>query len=73
MAYVGASAFSHKGGLHVSAVKKDPRTYEHIDPKLIEDHRNIIVSNQSGRSNILSRLEKYGVKIDSKIKKFKRY
>ena len=66
MAYVGASAFSHKGGLHVSAVKKDPKTYEHIDPKLVGNHRNIIVSNQSGRSNILSRLENYGVKIDSK-------
>jgi len=66
MAYVGASAFSHKGGLHVSAVKKDPKTYEHIDPKVIGNHRNIIISNQSGRSNILSRLEKYGVKINSK-------
>ena len=66
MAYVGSSAFSHKGGLHVSAVKKDPKTYEHIDPKEIGNHRNIIISNQSGRSNILSRLEKYGVKIDSK-------
>ena len=66
MAYVGASAFSHKGGLHVSAVKKDPKTYEHIDPKLIGNHRNIIVSNQAGRSNILSRLEQYGIKINSK-------
>ncbi len=66
MAYVGASAFSHKGGLHVSAVKKDPKTYEHIDPKLVGNHRNIIVSHQAGRSNILSRLENYGVKIDSK-------
>ena len=65
MAYVGASAFSHKGGLHVSVVKKDPKTYEHINPELIGNHRNIIVSNQSGRSNILSRLENYGVKIDS--------
>ena len=55
-----------KGGLHVSAVKKDPKTYEHIDPKTIGNHRNIIVSNQAGRSNILSRLEQYGVKIDSK-------
>ena len=64
--YVGASAFSHKGGLHVSAVQKDPKTYEHVDPKLIGNHRNIIVSNQAGRSNILSRLENYGVKIDSK-------
>ena len=66
MAYVGASAFSHKGGLHVSAVKKDPKTYEHVDPKLIGNHRNIIVSNQAGRSNILSRLKQYGIKIDSK-------
>ena len=57
MAYVGSSAFSHKGGLHVSAVKKDPKTYEHIDPKLVGNHRNIIISNQAGKSNILSRLE----------------
>jgi len=66
LAYVGASAFSHKGGLHVSAVQKDPRTYEHIDPKLVGNHRNIIVSDQAGKSNILSRLESYGIKIDSK-------
>jgi 2-isopropylmalate synthase len=66
LAYVGASAFSHKGGLHVSAVQKDPKTYEHIDPKLVGNHRNIIVSDQAGKSNILSRLEKYGIKIDSK-------
>jgi len=66
--YVGASAFSHKGGLHVSAVQKNPKTYEHVDPKSIGNHRNIIVSNQAGRSNILSRLEKYGVTINSKDK-----
>ena len=66
MAYVGASAFSHKGGLHASAVQKDPKTYEHIDPKLVGNHRNIVISNQSGRSNILARLERYGIKIDAK-------
>ena len=66
MAYVGGSAFSHKGGLHVSAVKKDPRTYEHIDPKDVGNHRNIVISNQAGRSNIMSRLENYGIKINSK-------
>ena len=66
MAYVGGSAFSHKGGLHVSAVKKDPKTYEHIDPKEVGNHRNIVVSNQAGRSNIISRLENYGIKIDAK-------
>ena len=65
-AYVGSSAFSHKGGLHASAVQKNPRTYEHIDPKLVGNHRNIVISNQSGRSNILSRLERYGIKIDAK-------
>ncbi len=52
--------------------KKDPKTYEHVDPELIGNHRNIIVSNQSGRSNILSRLEKYGVQIDSKDQKVQR-
>ena len=63
-AYVGASAFAHKGGLHVSAVTKDPKTYEHVNPNLIGNYRNIVVSDQSGKSNIMSRLEKYGIKID---------
>jgi len=63
-AYVGPSAFAHKGGLHVSAVTKDPKTYEHIDPNLVGNLRNIIVSDQAGKSNIMSRLEKYGIKID---------
>ena len=65
LAYVGSSAFSHKGGLHVSAVQKDPKTYEHIEPKLVGNHRNIIVSDQAGKSNILSKLESYGIKINS--------
>jgi len=63
-AYVGPSAFAHKGGLHVSAVTKDPKTYEHIDPSLVGNIRNIIVSDQAGKSNIMSRLNKYGIKID---------
>ncbi len=63
-AYVGASAFAHKGGLHVSAVTKDPKTYEHIDPNLVGNFRNIVISDQSGKSNIMSRLAKYGIKID---------
>src|SRR5947207_1396581 len=48
-AYVGESAFAHKGGLHVSAVEKDPRTYEHVDPALVGNRRHIVVSDQSGR------------------------
>ena len=69
--YVGAAAFSHKGGMHVSAVQKDPKTYEHIDPKEVGNVRNIIVSDQAGQSNILSRLGTIGIDIkknDPKIK-----
>ena len=70
--YVGAAAFSHKGGLHVSAVQKDPKTYEHINPEDVGNNRNIVVSDQSGRSNIMSRLKTIGIEIsedDPKIKK----
>ena len=70
--YVGAAAFSHKGGLHVSAVQKDPKTYEHINPEDVGNNRNIVVSDQSGRSNIMSRLKTIGINIeenDPKIKK----
>ena len=70
--YVGASAFSHKGGLHVSAVQKNPKTYEHINPEEVGNSRNIIVSDQAGKSNIISRLKTIGIDIkenDPKIKK----
>ena len=63
-AYVGASAFAHKGGLHVSAVAKDPKTYEHIDPALVGNRRHIIVSDQAGKSNVIARLDEIGVKVD---------
>jgi len=59
--YVGDSAFAHKGGIHVSAVMKDPATYEHIKPELVGNARKILVSNQAGRSNILARLEHAGI------------
>ena len=70
--YVGAAAFSHKGGLHVSAVQKDPKTYEHINPEEVGNTRNIVVSDQSGKSNIVSRLKSIKIEIeenDPKIKK----
>jgi 2-isopropylmalate synthase len=63
--YVGESAFAHKGGLHVSAVEKDPRCYEHIVPELVGNHRHIVVSDQSGRSNILARFRDIGLDIDA--------
>jgi 2-isopropylmalate synthase len=57
--YVGQNAFAHKGGLHVSAVIKDPATYEHINPEIVGNKRIIPVSTQSGRSNILMRLQEF--------------
>ena len=64
--YVGESAFAHKGGLHVSAVEKDPKCYEHIDPESVGNHRQILVSDQAGRSNILARFREIGIEIDPK-------
>ncbi len=63
-AYVGLSAFAHKGGLHVSAVERDPRTYEHVDPACVGNERHIVVSDQSGKSNILARFREIGLSID---------
>ncbi|MEZ5647949.1 MAG: citramalate synthase [Alphaproteobacteria bacterium] len=65
-AYVGESAFAHKGGLHVSAVEKDPRTYEHIPPEVVGNHRRILVSDQAGRANILAQLSEIGLIVDPK-------
>ena len=54
--YVGRSAFAHKGGLHTDAVQKNTHTYEHIDPELVGNERRILVSDQSGKSTILTKL-----------------
>ena len=61
--YVGAAAFAHKGGLHVSAVAKDPATYEHVDPALVGNRRMIVVSDQAGRANVVARLAEIGIVI----------
>jgi len=61
--YVGESAFAHKGGIHVSAVQKDPRTYEHVAPEAVGNSRKLLVSNQAGRSNILAELERIGIHV----------
>ncbi|MFY7780361.1 MAG: citramalate synthase, partial [Tagaea sp.] len=53
--YVGESAFAHKGGLHVSAVEKDPKTYEHVPPESVGNKRHVVVSDQAGRSNVIAR------------------
>src|SRR6185437_5563663 len=64
--YVGPSAFAHKGGLHSSAVIKDPRTYEHVPPQTVGNARKILISDQAGRSNVLARLAEAGIDLDAK-------
>ena len=56
--YVGYCAFSHKGGLHASAVKKDTKTYEHVNPELVGNSNRVIISELAGVSNIISVAEK---------------
>jgi len=58
--YVGGAAFTHKGGTHVNAVQKLTRTYEHVDPAEVGNHRTIVVSELSGQSNVLMRAEALG-------------
>jgi 2-isopropylmalate synthase len=62
--YVGASAFTHKGGLHVSAVMKSPQTYEHVPPESVGNKRTMPVSSQSGRANVAANLAMDGDKPD---------
>ena len=59
--YVGSSAFTHKAGLHASAILKNPKTYEHISPELVGNHRVIPMSNQAGLSNLKKRLFDCGI------------
>lgn len=61
--YVGDAAFAHKGGVHVSAVQRNPVTYEHIDPEKVGNERRILISDQSGRSNILMKAERFGLQL----------
>ncbi|MEM9273466.1 MAG: citramalate synthase [Cyanobacteria bacterium P01_F01_bin.143] len=62
--FVGHSAFAHKGGIHVSAVAKNPLTYEHIIPEAIGNQRRIVISDQSGLSNVLHYAEKFGIELE---------
>ena len=64
-AYVGTAAFAHKGGLHASAVAKDPKTYEHVTPDSVGNVRHIVVSDQSGRANIVAHLKDIGLSLEA--------
>ncbi|HZQ11965.1 MAG TPA: citramalate synthase [Pseudolabrys sp.] len=62
--YVGDSAFATKAGIHASAIKKDPATYEHVAPERVGNKRKVLVSEQAGRSNVLAELDRIGLKVD---------
>ncbi|MBW4516202.1 MAG: citramalate synthase [Timaviella obliquedivisa GSE-PSE-MK23-08B] len=62
--FVGLSAFAHKGGIHVSAVERNPRTYEHIEPELVGNLRRIVISDQAGLSNVLAKARSFGINLD---------
>jgi len=69
--FVGQSAFAHKGGVHVSAIQKNRETYEHMEPELVGNHRRILISDLSGKGNIIFKAKEFGIDIngdDPKIK-----
>ncbi len=59
--YVGKSAFAHKGGIHVSAIQRNPKTYEHINPELVGNKRRVLISELSGKSNVIYKLRELGI------------
>jgi 2-isopropylmalate synthase len=61
LAYVGKSAFAHKGGIHVAAMRRSEKSYQHVDPTLVGNRMRVVVSELSGRGNLLSKAEEYGV------------
>jgi 2-isopropylmalate synthase len=65
LAYVGKSAFSHKGGVHVAAMRRTSAAYQHVDPELVGNQMRVVVSDLSGRGNLLSKAEELGVEIDT--------
>ena len=66
MPYVGDSAFAHKGGVHASAVLKNPKLYEHINPEEVGNRRKILVSDLAGKSNIIYKAKELGIELDEK-------
>ncbi len=68
-AFVGRSAFAHKGGLHVSGILRNTQTYEHIDPALVGNNRHVVLSELSGKANIMYKSKELGLEIDPKNEK----
>jgi 2-isopropylmalate synthase len=66
LAYVGRAAFAHKGGVHVAAMRRNAQSYQHIEPELVGNRMEVIVSELSGRGNLLSKAEEHGMDLDGK-------
>jgi 2-isopropylmalate synthase len=62
--YVGKSAFAHKGGIHVAAMRRNIQSYQHVDPTLVGNEMRVVVSELSGRGNLLSKAEEYGLDLN---------
>ena len=63
--FVGKSAFAHKGGIHVSAVRKNSETYEHIKPEVVGNSQRILISDLSGKSNVLHKAKEFGIDVEA--------
>ncbi len=64
MPYVGRSAFAHKGGVHVAAMRRSGESYQHVEPELVGNRMRVVVSELSGRANVLSKAEEMGLEVD---------
>jgi 2-isopropylmalate synthase len=64
LAYVGRAAFAHKGGIHVAAMRRTAQSYQHINPDLVGNRMEVVVSELSGRGNLLSMAEAYGLAVE---------
>src|SRR6201996_6137777 len=65
--YVGRNAFAHKGGMHVAGVSADPATFEHIDPEIVGNHREMLISELSGKGTVQSRAREAGIELDDEM------
>ena len=63
-AYVGKAAFTHKGGVHVAAMRRNPHSYQHIDPELVGNKMEVVLSELSGKANLINKTEEYGIQIE---------
>ncbi len=62
--FVGKSAFAHKGGVHVAAMRRNATSYQHVEPEVVGNKMRVVVSDLSGRGNLLSKAEEHGVEVE---------